>query len=288
MSKQKTKKRTIEFYVLTISGLPKETDYWNLLEQVVSITVAKQRERSAGDKADILYSARKQKNRIEMRFGTYSAGTRPDVIDTETLKIEKSPLLPTQTSIQYTHLLGVKNSERYYILLEKVQNGVWASNFADYIYWLLELSAEKFSLNTQDLDVNIEPVPSPAFIERLNALEIISEASIRIVRPNPGWEDLETALGDQSQKSGSSKTEITMRAKRNESLNKSTGIVKTIKEGHSDYARVCGKKANNEPDKFSTENLKRTEKINIPPSVNGQIDPNIIWTALTEVGDDLC
>jgi hypothetical protein len=292
MSQQKrpkTKKRTIEYYTLTISGLPKDTDYWKLIHNIVSKTTLEERERKYGeDKTDILFDGELRNGQFKMRFATYSPGIRPDVIDTTTHQIEKSPYKPTQTNLRYTHILGIYVSGQYYILLEKSRDGIWASNLGDYLHWFLEQYSE---YSSKKLDVNIEPLPSEKFGERLNALDTISEASIRIVRPNPGWDDLETELGNESKESDSSKTEIKMQAGRNKSLSKNGGIVKAIRDrlqkGVLRFAKVKGKGKDQKIDEFSTEKLLRTQKRVIPVDTNGQINSQTAWNILEEIAEEL-
>jgi hypothetical protein len=182
----------------------------------------------------------------------------------------------------------VKTSGKYYLLLEKYRDGIWASNLEAYILWLLE----KFSGYESDkLDVNIEPAPSKEFIKRLDALETISEVTIRVVRPNPGWDDLDTALGRESDESGSSKTDVTMKSKRSESLNKKRGIIAAVKDRFSKgilgYAKIKGKKQDKKEDVFSTEKLCRSDKHSILTDDKGLIVEETAMSLLNRLADDL-
>jgi hypothetical protein len=88
----KSKKRTIEYYVLTISGLSKTVHYWQLINEIVSKTDTQKRERSYGeDKTDFLLNVKLDNDKIALKFGTFAPGVRPDVIDRATHEIQDSP-----------------------------------------------------------------------------------------------------------------------------------------------------------------------------------------------------
>lgn len=63
-------------------------------------------------------------------------------------------------------------------------------------------------------------------------MERIVSASVRIVRPNPGWSDYENLLSDEAKDSDAQSAEVTMNARRGASLAKNDGIVEAMREAY--------------------------------------------------------
>lgn len=118
----------------------------------------------------------------------------------------------------------------------------------------------------------------------------ITEATVRIVRPNPGFSDLNTELGDQAGESDARRAEITMAARRNASLSKERGIIAWIRERFSQnslgFAAIKGRRGN-QVETFNTEKLGKHVMINIEMDDRGQIIADDAWAKLSEMMDNL-
>jgi len=68
--------------------------------------------------------------------------------------------------------------------------------------------------------MSLEAEPGEEFLKRLESLDRITNARLRIVRPNPGWKDLEAELGQMADDSDAHKAEVVARARRGSSLEK--------------------------------------------------------------------
>jgi len=295
-----TKRRKVEVHCLTISGLPKEATYARFIIGV------RQRFRDLGsvewkhsDKTHALKSAAFHNHRLCLRFYTYKGGYRPDVIDIQTHNISDSPYSETQAGLEYTHALGGKINGRYILLIEKTQGGLWPRQIENYLQWLIdkfhqpEQNAEEEGIDGEEpepVTVSLEPAPSEEFITRMNSLERITKATVRTVRPNPGWDDLETELAGESRASDSHKTEVTMSARRNRSLSKTGGIVQAIRDLFSrndlHLARIEGKRGS-QSDSFSTEKLSKYRYVRMDIRNDGQISESSAWETLAQMMDSL-
>ncbi len=124
----------------------------------------------------------------------------------------------------------------------------------------------------------------------MDSLDRITKATVRTVRPNPGWRDLDTALGEQSETSDSQKTDVTMMARRNHSLSKTNGIIQAIRDLFSENelssARVEGKRGS-QSDAFSTEKLNKYRYVRLEFEDDGQIKERSAWEVLAQMMDSL-
>lgn len=274
------RRRKVEIHNLIISGLPQGVEYNTFIQQLrQKITNLGECELKYRGKTHALISTSSQNGCLWMRFYSYTQGHRPDVIDISSHDITGSPYKKSQAGVEYTNILGSKINDKYFLLIEKVQSGIWPSAIESYLQWLVDeyYKPEKSSEidnDIQPITISLEPDPSEEFIQRMNSLDRVIKATVRTARPNPGWSDLETELGKESQASDAHKSEITMTARRNNTLSKKGGIVKAIqdlyKEGQLKYARVEGWRGNT-PDAFSTEKLKNNQFVNLEIDDDGQV-----------------
>lgn len=290
-----TKQRKIEVHRLTISGLSDGTAYGAFIKGV------RQRFRDLGrgewkhgDKTHALKSAAVHNSRLRLRFYTYKGGFRPDVIDTNTHTISDSPYEESQAGLEYTHALGGRINGRYVLLVEKTQGGLWPRQMETYLQWLVdEFHQPEDNQEDEEAEpvaISLEPDPSEEFIARMDSLDRITKATVRTVRPNPGWSDLESELADQSQASDSHKTEVSMAARRNRTLSKTAGIVQAIRDlfrsNDLHMARVEGKRGN-ESDSFSTEKLNKFRFVRMEINDDGQVSERSAWETLANMMDSL-
>jgi hypothetical protein len=124
----------------------------------------------------------------------------------------------------------------------------------------------------------------------MEALDRVTEATVRIVRPNPGFRDLDTELGDQAEQSDAKRADITMGSRRNASLSKDTGIIAWIRERFGQnklgFAAIKGRRGS-QVESFNTEKLGKHAMLNIEMDERGQIVADDAWAKLSEMMDNM-
>jgi hypothetical protein len=232
--------------------------------------------------------------RLRLRFLSFTTGYRPDILDTEAYSLGPNPLADSQTGVEWTHVLGGRVNGRYLLLCEKVQAGIWPSSIEQYLQWMIDKvhGQEWVGEETDDeenITVSLEPEPGAAFVQRINSLSRIRVATVRTVRPNPGWKDLETELAGEADESKAQKADVTMVAKRDASLAKSKGIVQAIKSMFAskelDYAAIEGER-DGQKDHFTTKNLVERRRLSIKLDEGGQVDHSDAWAKLGAMMDE--
>ncbi|BCA53476.1 hypothetical protein W02_06160 [Nitrospira sp. KM1] len=287
-----TKQRKVEVYRLTISGLEQDSNYGRFV-----LDVRRKARRlsdlamKAGDKSYVLSEAKLEHNYLRLRFMSFTKGYRPDVLDTEAFHVQPNPLTDTQTSVEWTHLLGRRCGVRYMMLIERNQRGIWPSSVEHYLQWMIDkFHNENTSNAAEPVTVSLEAEPGPEFIRRLGTLDRITEATVRIVRPNPGWQDLDTELGIVARESDAHKAEVTLRARRRSSLKRQGGFIQWIRSklgrGELGYAAIKGRRGV-ERDSFNTEKLGKHALLDFEINDRGQVTTTDVWTKMTRMMDDL-
>lgn len=290
-----TIQRKVEVHRLTISGLPHGQAYGTFLRSLRSRTrPVAEMVKKLGTKYHALNSAELRNHRLRLRFLSYTKGHRPDVLDTDEFAVTPNPLSENQTNIEWTHVLGGLFGNRYVLLIERNVAGIWPSTLEHYVQWMVDSFHEPPEENDQTdrepVTVSLEAVPGPAFLQRVNGLDRVTEATVRIVRPNPGWRDLETELGGVAEESDAHKAEVHMNARRNDSLRRNNGIIQWIREklgaNELDYAAVKGKRGT-ETDSFNTAKLGKHSLLRIEQDDRGQVVPEDAWHKLAAMMDNL-
>ena len=288
-----TKNRKIEVYRLKISGLPEGMSYGNFVNEVrrsadsVADTIMKQ-----GEKWHGIMDFTIRNRRMRVRFLSYKKGHRPDILNTENYELGPNPLMPTQTGVEYTHVLGNNVNGRYLLIVERNHSGIWPSTIEKYLQRLIDkfYDSESDQEDGDPITVNLEAEAGPEFIERLDRLNQIKVATVRVVRPNPGWSDLDSELGRMASDSDARRAEITMGARRNESLDKSRGLIRWIIEKfHSrdlDYASIQGKRGR-QTDSFNTQKLIKHTMVPMEIDERGQVVSEDAWSKMAQILNDL-
>jgi len=281
-----TKNRRFEMHRMTISGLKIGTEYQTLIRDCrKALGELKNVVWEHGGKSHALEEVHLVGGDLRLRFLSYKTGYRPDVLDTEDFTIGPNPLAPTQTGIDYTHAL-LTNRDRWILIVEKTQGGIFPNTMGLYLNWMLDEARvpPNVKLSTgEEVVVNIEPEPGEAFIQRIDALDRVTKASLRIVRPNPGWADLQDTLGEEASESNAAQADVTMTAKPRSELKKHAGIVQRIRSlfrsnqlGHAEISGV----RNGDHEKFSTEQLGKKFYRNVPTEPNGQVNETAAYNMM--------
>ena len=140
------------------------------------------------------------------------------------------------------------------------------------------------------MTINLEAEPGPEFLARMEALDRVTEATVRLVRPNPGWHDLEDELGKKAGESDAGRVDLTMTARRMTSLNKQRGILEWIRDAFLQqklgFASIKGRRGK-QIQSFNTEKLGRHTMLHIEIDAQGQVAPDDAWAKLSEMMDQL-
>lgn len=280
------KRRWVEVHKLTISGLEDGTRYGSFLRSTRrEIDALSDAVWNHGGKSHALHRATIKDKRLRLRFLSFTTGYRPDILDTEGYSISPNPLGETQTGVEWTHVLGGKVNGRYLLLCEKVQSGIWPSTIESYLQWMIDnVYGQQWTGDNgeddENITVNLESEPGSAFIQRINGLSRVRQATVRTVRPNPGWADLASELAGEADQSRAQKADVTMTARREDSLAKNKGIVQAIKEMFKskelDYAAIEGEK-DGQPDHFNTTKLVERKRLSFRLDDDGQVQTRDAW-----------
>lgn len=277
----KPKRRKIEVYRLTISGLKDDVDYLQLLRRArASIKDELRAVQTIGDKSHVLHEVKATKGSLWLRFCSYSEGDRPDVINTKSLNIKPNPLSDNETTVYWTHGLVSPMKKRVVMLIERVQAGIWPSRVEDYLQWLLDhpdnqkLVADVQGDAEEPLTVTLELEADKSFMKQVEAMERIIAVSLRIARPNPGWKDYEDLLSKEAQASDAHYADVSMHARRNASLSKDQGIVQALKDlnQHDKLGRAeVEGETGGERKSISTEKYGKSQYKNLPTDADGNV-----------------
>ncbi len=285
------KRRRVEAHRLTISGLGQAPDYGKVIHQAwQSLKTNRDRAHQYLTKHNCLFRADQRSEILRLLFFSYTAGYRPDILDTEQFAIGPNPLTESQTGVDWTHVLGGRVDDRYILLVERSQRGTSPSAIEVYLQWTLDRffasQAERRKWQAEEnIAVGLEAEPGTAFIDRLRQLTRVTRATVRTVRPNPGWDDLEKELGREAKESRAKKVEVIMAAKRNDTLALGHGIVDAIKamagQNKLDFAAIEGVEKD-QPVKFNSTKYAKQEYENFATDSNGQVEHDDAWAKMEE------
>lgn len=233
----KPKRRKLELYRLTISGLKPDTDYQKFLVALwANLPERAQRSFAPGGKSHVLDQLEITKSNLWFQFFSYAEDERPEVLDTNDMSLSENPLTPSEALVHWTHAMGKHAEGRYVMLLERVQTGIWPTKIEHYLQWMMEKPenaqlVKKTTANPDEpISVSLELEPDESFLKLVDAMEKIASVTVRIVRPNPGWSDYEDLLSEEARESDAQSAEVKMNARRNASLAKSGGIIGAMRE----------------------------------------------------------
>lgn len=284
--------RKFELYKLTISGLVDKTDYSLLIYDVWRGTAKDLKSlywEHGGKTHGLRAVERGNDGGLKLRFFSFRTGDRPDIIDVNDGTIGPNPMTESQTGVDYTHALLRLLKGEWLLVLEKTQPGLYPSALSLYINWLLDTFASEKGDGrvVSSIVVSLEPKVDASFVSRIIELDRISLATIRIVQPNPGWSDLDSDISAEAAASRAARADVTMSAKRGESLSKTAGIVGEIRkeqrEGTLGFARIEGAKPDGSRDVFTSAQMVESVFSKVPVDARGQVVSSTAFARMNDV-----
>jgi hypothetical protein len=182
-------------------------------------------------------------------------------------------------------------SETYrYVALESVRNGVSPARLATYLGQIAESLLEVGSVEFEMI-----PVQSNSLKDEIESFERIKSATAVVTRPNYDWSDMSDKLSDLAEESLGHEAEATVRAARNDSLSKSSGIVGTIVSGLDSKSpaiqdfRVTGRKPHADRDTIITSRKHQLRAFARPSpgSSTSEVDSVVFDEASSMIGDQI-
>ncbi|WP_147675053.1 hypothetical protein [Nigerium massiliense] len=145
-----------------------------------------------------------------------------------------------------------------------------------------------------DLKIDLNPLPSKSFIEEIERFERIREATLVVARPNFDWNDHHDHLHGLAEESGAARAESTVTAGRNESLNKSKGLVEYITRlGRSAVSDVKNaivrgtRKGESQETSVSLERNILSGRVEFDSSLTGREQDVAVWEQESSLIDEL-
>lgn len=149
----------------------------------------------------------------------------PLYFDYTTGRVEEGTTPEGKWLAKVTRILVVTDPDARSVAIEASRTGVTSARLEKYFR---RLAAE--SGWSDDLSVDLPPVPSPSLTEEIEKFTRIREAAAIVTRPNYDWSDMKNKLANLADESHGHTAEAVVKANRNESLNKGRGIVGLIRE----------------------------------------------------------
>jgi hypothetical protein len=109
------------------------------------------------------------------------------------------------------------------LLIESGRNHPSAEDLADFI----ETEAQKLE-GFKTLELSFTPVPTRTFAEKITNMQRIQSATVSLARPNVDWGDRYTQLTQYAEESNAKVIDTTVRAGRNDSLSKKSGLIPNL------------------------------------------------------------
>jgi hypothetical protein len=104
---------------------------------------------------------------------------------------------------------------------------------ADDLAQFIEEEAQSLA-GFEALELSFAPVPTLAFSEKITGMQRIQSATVSLARPNVDWSDRHDQLTQYAAESNAKVIDTTVRAGRNESLSKDSGLISNLKHWLTD------------------------------------------------------
>lgn len=219
-------KRTLKFLQYSIhahlenGGNP---DYAALFR---AMTILKGKNRRAGKRVTVIGSAtltRGSKEQDRLSLVIYAGDNDQNILffDLNELTEFSSTTIPGRFVARKTH--AVIDPLGRTLMLESGRNHPPAEELAEFI----EDAAQTLP-GFENLELSFTPVPTPSFAEKITGMQRIQSATVSLARPNADWSDRYDQLRGLATDSNAKLIDATVRAGRNETLSKQTGLIPSI------------------------------------------------------------
>lgn len=267
--------RRIQAFAMHAEGSQFNGDYEEIFN-VISQTKIKERYIRIRGEIVIINSCRKKDEFFELEFIITSDDVDPLIVNVNTGEIRVEQLAENETLGVMTHALVHPKSRR--ILIEYAKSGVKAD--------VISLCISEFfsSKLRRDIRITFSPLIEQNFLLQLKMFSRIRVASVKLSRPNAGWDDHYTKLSKLMDDSDAGKAEINVSAARGESLNKDRGIIKIITQVANDEhpyimdALIIGNKIEEEGEtKLPLHDHVKSKIVNVSKAKDGRINANSLF-----------
>jgi hypothetical protein len=239
--------RTLRFNLYSIHGhLPEGTpDYTELIRELTFLKGRHTHDRTRLIAIGAAHLTRTRNSIERLSLTVYSGDPEKIVLYFDiNEQTEFSSLLQSGRFVaKKTHLM-IDPHQRT-LIIETGRSHPPAEELAEFI----EASAQELP-GFEGLDLSFTPIAAPAFISKINEMQRIQAVSVSIARPNPNWSDRYDQLRQMADDSSAHSIDATVRARRNGSLSKQSGLVPSLKHWLSESlpsvstAKIKGEYAN--------------------------------------------
>jgi hypothetical protein len=218
-------KRTLRFLQYSIhahleNGNP---DYAALFK---AMTILKGKKRQSGRRVTVIGSAMltkgsKEQDRLSLVIYTGDNDQSVLFFDLNELTEFNTAATPGRFAARKTH--AVIDPTGRTLMLESGRNHPPAEELAE----LIE-DAARTLVGFESLELSFTPIPTPSFAEKITGMQRIQSATVSLARPNADWGDRYDQLRGMATDSNAKLIDATVRAGRNETLSKQSGLVPSI------------------------------------------------------------
>lgn len=253
-------------------------DYAELFQKIEAITPS-DRCLDQGERQLSLPTVTNSNGRVHLVAYEGDKGVNPLIFNIEVgserhARLHRNEILATRTH-------AVIDCATRKVVLEYNQRGAKAADFASMIS-----AFGARALNNEAFNFELTPVAGGTFLEELQKFGKVQLASVKLIKPNPDWNDAEDALTDLAADSDARMFEVTMTAQRQGSLSFRHGILASIRNlvtrEHPNVkdVRVQGLQVGN-PAKTTLSLRHHCEhaRVKVPRGTDGYPDPSAVNTA---------
>ncbi len=216
-----TKSRKLELFTLAAHDQGGVIDYAALFDGLEKSAVSR-RNVVYGESVVSLAHLRRRGNFVTMAMYEGPRDLLPLIYDMEDGSERVEDLSESEYLATRTHAV-LRLSDRL-LAVEYNHRGAKASHLER----LLEDLAER--ILDRDIDVTVNPVADQSFLESIELFERITNAGVRVSRPNQDWTDWHSELGKMAAASAGQSANVEVNSGRGGSLTQDSGIIQLIRE----------------------------------------------------------
>jgi hypothetical protein len=196
-------------------------DYAELFQKIEAITPS-DRCLEQGERQISLPTVTLENGRVRMVAYEGDKGVNPLIFNIEEgserhTRLRNNEILATRTQ-------AVIDCATRKVVVEYNQRGAKSSDFASMIS-----AFGARALGNEAFNFELTPIPGDSFLEELRKYGRVQLASVKLIKPNPDWNDAEDALSGLAADSGARTFEVVMTAQRQNSLSFRHGILASIR-----------------------------------------------------------